>query len=324
MTHSAPDFESVKAAAERLNGHAVKTPLLRSDKLDDASGCRLLVKAEPLQKGGAFKYRGARNRLSQLSEAERQVGVVAFSSGNHAIGVAISAHEFGIPAIIVMPEDAPKVKVEKVLSYGAEIKFYDRLMESREEIASAISNNTGRVIVPSYDDPHIISGQGSIGVEIAAQAPEAEAVVICLGGGGMCAGISLALMKLRPDMKIYGAEPQDYNDHQQSLAQKKRVKLSKTPPSLCDAILTPQPGELTWAVNSRSLSGVFTVSDDDCLKAMALVKKELDLTVEPGGAVAIASIMKYKPFQKGQNIIALASGGNVDAEIMEQALELYP
>jgi threonine dehydratase len=283
----------------------------------------VLVKAEPLQKGNAFKYRGARNRLSQLSSEQCNTGVVAFSSGNHAIGVAISAKELSIPAIIVMPEDAPKVKIEKVLSYGAEIRFYDRLKESREDIASEISKTSGRVLVPSYDDVHIISGQGTIGIEIAEQAPDAASVIVCLGGGGMCAGISLALGELRPEMNIYGAEPVDYNDHQLSLARNERVKLIHSPPSICDAIMTPQPGELTWSVNSKFLSAVFTASDDDCLKAMALVKRELDLTVEPGGAVAIASLMAQKPFPLDQTVVALASGGNVDENMLQFALDRY-
>lgn len=322
MTQRLPHFTDVKAAADRLRGHSLITPLLRSDVLDDLAGCHLFLKAEAKQKGGAFKYRGARNRISQLSLDEAKKGVVAFSSGNHAIGVAISAKELGVPTIIIMPEDAPQIKVDKVLECGAEIRFYNRLTESREDIATEISQSLGRVIVPSFDDPHIIAGQGTIGIEIAEQCPDVDAVVVCMGGGGMCAGISLALNQLCPNTQIYGAEPEGYNDHEQSFEAGSRVGLSTTPPSLCDALMTPMPGELTWAINSKSLSGVFTVSDEDCLKAMALAKRELNIILEPGGAVALASILKHASFDKGQKIVAIGSGGNVDSNIFERAMSL--
>lgn len=304
----------------RLSGYAFKTPVLRSDALDELAGCQLYIKAEALQKGGAFKYRGARNRLSRLSAQQAVRGVVAYSSGNHAIGVAIAAHELNVPAIIVMPEDAPQAKIKKVKAYGAEIRFYDRMTESREDIAAEISNSTGRVIVPSFDDPHIIAGQGTIGLELAEQCRGLHGVIICLGGGGMCAGISLALNELSPSTLIYGAEPENYNDHQLSLGSGVREKLNSPPHSLCDALLTPQPGELTWAINSKSLSGVFTASDEDCLRAMAAAKEHLNLIIEPGGAIALASILKYKPFKTNEKIVVIASGGNVDDDILERAL----
>ena len=322
MNSLVPKFEDVLAASKRLISHTIKTPLLRSDKIDELCGCQVFLKAEAKQKGGAFKYRGARNRLSQLSAEQAKSGVVAFSSGNHAIGIAISAKELSIPALIVMPKDAPKVKVETVLSYGAEIRFYDRQTESREDIAEDISSATGRVVVPSFDDPYIIAGQGSIGIELAEQLPDLDAVIVCLGGGGMCAGISLALQELCPTAKIYGAEPENYNDHQMSLEAGERVSLSSPPATLCDALMTPQPGELTWAINSKSLSGVFTVSDEDCLRAMAIVKRELDLTLEPGGAVAIASLLRYKPFNSSEKVVAIGSGGNVDSEVLNRALDI--
>lgn len=322
MTQALPTFDDVKAAAKRLEGHSVMTPLLRSDALDKLAGCRLFLKAESKQKGGAFKYRGARNRLSQLTPEEAEVGVVAFSSGNHAIGIAISANEIGVPAIIVMPEDAPRIKVETVLSYGAEIRFYDRITESREDIAEEISKSSGRTVVPSFEDPHIVSGQGTIGCELAQQCPDLDSVVVCMGGGGMCAGISLALNELCPKAKIYGAEPEHYNDHQMSFEAGERIALKATPPSLCDSLLTPQPGKITWAINSKSLSGVFTVGDEDCLRTVAVAKRELDVVLEPGGAVALASVLKYKPFTEDQKIIAIGSGGNVDPDVLERALKL--
>ena len=322
MNSQVPKFEDVLEASKRLTTHAIKTPLLRSDKMDELCGCRVYLKAEAKQKGGAFKYRGARNRLSQLTRQQAKKGVVAFSSGNHAIGVAISAHELGIHALIVMPKDAPKIKVETVLSFGAEIRFYNRQTESREAIAEEISRNTGRVIVPSFDDPFIIAGQGSIGIELAEQCPDMDAVIVCLGGGGMCAGISLAVQELCPKAKIYGAEPEGYNDHRMSLEAGKRISLNSPPATLCDALMTPQPGEITWAINSKSLTDVFIVTDEDCLRAMAMVKRELDVKLEPGGAVAIASLLKYRPFSAGEKVVAIGSGGNVDTEILNRALEL--
>lgn len=322
MNSLVPKFEDVLEASKRLSSHAVETPLMQSDKINRLCGCQVFLKAEAKQKGGAFKYRGARNRLSQLSAEQAKLGVVAFSSGNHAIGVAISAKELSISALIVMPKDAPKVKVETVLSYDAEIRFYDRLTESREKIAEEISRVTGRVIVPSFDDPFIISGQGSIGIEVARQCPDLNAIIVCMGGGGMCAGISLAIGELCPKAEIYGAEPENYNDHQMSLEAGERVSLSSPPATLCDALMTPQPGELTWAINSKSLSGVFTVSDEDCLRAMAIVKRELDLTLEPGGAVAIASLLRYKPFNSSEKVVAIGSGGNVDDAVLNRALAI--
>ena len=314
-----PQYDDVVAAQKRLSGNAIVTPLLRSDRLNELCGCRVFLKAETLQKGGAFKYRGARNRLSQLSDVERKTGVVAFSSGNHAIGVAMSAKELNVPAIIVMPDDAPQIKVDKVLFQGAEIRFYDRLKENREDIADEISKTSGRIIVPSYDDPNIIAGQGTIGLEIIEACHEVDKVIVCMGGGGMCAGISLAVKKLKPAVEIYGAEPTDYNDHQMSLEKGERVKLDNPPYSICDAIMTPQPGEITWAINAQNLSGVFTVSDEDCLHAMALVKSELDINLEPGGSVAIASVLKHRPFSKDDVVVAIGSGGNVDPDMMKRA-----
>jgi len=322
MTRIIPSYSDVNEASARLYGHAFKTPVLRSDELDELAGCKLYVKAEALQKGGAFKYRGARNRLSLLSASQALKGVVAFSSGNHAIGVAIAAHELKIPAIIVMPSDAPLVKVDKVKAFEAEIRFYDRATESREEIAANISQQSGRIVVPSFDDPRIIAGQGTIGIELAEQCRGLEAVIVCMGGGGMCAGISLAMNELSPRTAIYGAEPEHYNDHQVSFASGQREKLVLPPNSICDALLTPQPGELTWAINSKSLSGVYTVSDEDCLRAMALAKRHLNLTLEPGGAVALASILTHKPFSSEEKIAVIASGGNVDKDVFETALKL--
>ena len=316
-----PSYADVLAAARRLEGHAIKTPLLRSDALDTRLGKQIWFKAECLQKKNAFKYRGAFNRLSAMSAAERARGVVAFSSGNHAQGVSCAAKELGMDAIIVMPEDAPKVKTDGVLADGATIVSYDRNTESREEIAAAIAQRDGRTLVPSFDDPWIIAGQGTIGIELAEAEPEFDAMITCLGGGGMCAGISLALTELSPQTRIFGAEPENYNDHQLSLRAGVRTKLSATPPSLCDAILTPQPGALTWPINFKSLSDVYTVSDEECLYAIKVTHEELGVTLEPGGAAAMAAVLAGNLPDDVKTVAVILSGGNVDPSIFQRALQ---
>ena len=322
-----PTYKDVVAAATRLKGHARETPLIRSDVIDIMTGKTIWFKPECTQKVGAFKYRGAFNRLSALTPSERQRGVVAYSSGNHAQGVSRAAKELGISAIIVMPEDAPAVKVAGVKRDGARIVVYDRLTQSREEIAAQISARDGRVIVPSYDDPYIIAGQGTTGLEIAQSGIEFDALITCMGGGGLCAGISLAMGKLSPRTEIYGAEPKDYNDHQMSFVKGQRVRLKDTPPTLCDALMTPTPGNLTWPINSRALRGVFSVTDQDCLMAMAIAKLELGVQLEPGGAVAMASLLKGALLDREdiQTICIILSGGNVDPGVAARADSLlYP
>lgn len=319
MTHI-PTYEDVAKAVERLAGHAVKTPLLRSDAIDEMAGKTLWFKAECLQKKNAFKYRGAFNRFAAMTTKERARGVVAFSSGNHAQGVSCAAKELGMDAVIVMPSDAPAVKVAGVLADGATIVEYDRLTESREDIAAMIAARDGRTIVPSYDDPFIIAGQGTIGVELAQAAPDFDAMITCLGGGGMCAGISLALKELSPQTRIFGAEPTAYNDHQQSLRARERRKLTETPPTICDAIMTPMPGELTWAINSNSLEDVYTVTDAECLNAIKIAHEHLGVTLEPGGAAALAAILGGNLPQDTETVAVILSGGNIDPAILERAL----
>jgi threonine dehydratase len=261
-----------------------------------------------------------------MDETERARGVVAYSSGNHAQGVSRAAKELGISAIIVMPNDAPAVKVAGVKADGAKIVFYDRESENREGIADEIAARDGRIIVPSYDDPYIIAGQGTVGLEIVQSDIDFDALITCMGGGGLCAGISLAMAELSPLTKIYGAEPQHYNDHQQSLAAGQRVRLGAPPSTLCDALMTPTPGELTWPINAKSLSGVFGVSDEDCLQAMAIAKHHLNVQLEPGGAVAMAAILTGALSDQVdlQTVCIILSGGNVDPEIAARADAAYP
>lgn len=320
-----PDYNDVAQAAKRLRGHAFHTPLLRSPVFDQMVGKRVWFKPECNQKVGAFKYRGAFNRLAALSPAERAKGVVAYSSGNHAQGVSRAAKELGISAIIVMPSDAPKVKVAGVIKDGATIVEYDRMSESREEIAAEISQRDGRIIVPSYDDPYIIAGQGTVGLEIALEAQKRgivfDALITCMGGGGLCAGISLAMEELSLRTKIYGAEPAAYNDHQMSFEAGKRVALQNPPQTLCDALMTPMPGELTWQINSKRLSGVFGVTDEQCLLSMALAQRELGVTLEPGGAVAMAATLDgaFDDAPDVKTVCVILSGGNVDPEVSARA-----
>jgi len=315
-----PTYADVKRAAERLEGHAIRTPLLRSDALDARLGQRLWFKPECNQHVGAFKYRGARNRLAAMSAEDRGRGIVAFSSGNHAQGVARAARELDIDAVIIMPSDAPAVKVAGVRADGATIITYDRATESREDIAAHIAAKDKRIIVPSFDDPYIIAGQGTVGKELVEDALEPfDAVITCIGGGGLCAGIALSLAELSPDTHLYGAEPSGYNDHQLSLRSRHRIELSNPPATLCDALMTPQPGELTWSINCQYLKDVFDVTDEACLISMRFAHEHLGVTLEPGGAVALASALRgdLKAYDK---VCVILSGGNVDSEVWARAV----
>jgi len=324
MTNS-PDFDDVLKASKRLAGNAFKTQMIRSDVIDIMTGKTVWFKPECNQKVGAFKYRGAFNRLSAMSEKEKVAGVVAFSSGNHAQGVSRAAKELGISAKIVMPDDAPAIKVRGVRSDGAEIILYDRHTGSREVIAADIAKADGRIVVPSYDDAFIIAGQGTVGLEIAQSEIDFDALITPMGGGGLCAGISLAMTALSKDTLIFGSEPEHYNDHQMSVAAGERTGLTASPPTLCDALMTPIPGVLTWPINSQSVCDVFTVSDQECLMAMAIAQRELGVVIEPGGAVAMAALLGGELADRSdlQTICIVLSGGNVDPEITQRAKDLF-
>jgi threonine dehydratase len=319
-----PTFADVEDAARRLEGVAVRTPLVSNEALDEAAGGRALVKAECLQRTGSFKIRGAFNRLSRLSESQRKAGVVAFSSGNHAQGVASAARRLGLPALIVMPSDAPRMKLDATRAMGAEVVLYDRFTQSREAIARDIAHERGAVVVPSYDDPHIIAGQGSAGLEAARQLDEmglqADLLLAPASGGGLIAGIGLAFEALSPRTQLYAVEPAGFEDHRLSLQAGAPTPNAQDRPSLCDALLAAQPGELTFAINRRRLSGALAVSDEEALAAMAFAFLHLKLVLEPGGAVALAAVLSGKLKLAGQTAVVVASGGNVDAEVFAQAL----
>ena len=323
-TRAHPTIDDIRAAAERIKGKAVLTPLLESPALNAKLGGRLLVKAEALQRTGSFKFRGAYNTLVQLDERQRRAGVVTFSSGNHAQGVAAAAQLLGIPATIAMPKDAPAIKIANTKSYGAEVVLFDRYTENREEVGRRIAAECGAVIVAPYDEPKVISGQGTAGLEIAQQAramgATLDAVIVCTGGGGLTAGIAIAIAAECPGTAVYSSEPIDFDDTRRSLLAGERVGNDPKARSICDALLVPTPGELTFAINKRLLKGGFAVSDAEAMRAMATAFDALKLVVEPGGAVALAAVLSGKFPIAGKTVAVTASGGNVDRETYIAAL----
>jgi threonine dehydratase len=322
-----PGFAEVQAAAGRLASIARRTPLLASTPLDDTLGGRLLFKAESLQRTGSFKIRGAYNRLVQLNDRERRAGVVAFSSGNHAQGVAAAAKMLGIPAAIVMPSDAPRIKLENTRALGAEVVLYDRVRESREQIAARLASDRGATLVPAFDDPHVIAGQGTVGLELMQQAAELgltpDQVVIPCSGGGLVSGSAIAVRALASAAAVYGIEPEAFDDTRRSLA---AGALLKNPPearSICDALQSSPPGQLTFAINRELLAGVLTVSDAEVETAMARAFRDLRLVVEPGGAVALAAALAGKLALAGRTTAIVLSGGNVDVATFVAALSRH-
>ncbi len=317
-----PVFEDVVAAGQRLEGRARRTPLLGGTALDAALGQRVFLKLETLQHTGSFKFRGAFNRLVQLDAAQRGAGVVAFSSGNHAQGVAAAARLLGIHATIVMPSDAPRSKLARTRALGAEVVEYDRLNESREEIAAAIATRSGAVLVPSFDDPDIIAGQGTVGLEIATQCAAAgvapDDVLVCCSGGGLVAGVALAVRHHFPECRVWTVEPEGFDDHRRSLEAGERLRNAAGPQSICDALLAPIPGEITFEINRRLLAGGLVVTDQEVRAAVAFAARELKLVVEPGGAVALAALLAGKLKSGGRTSVAVLSGGNIDdVQLME-------
>lgn len=312
-----PTFEDVVAAAERQRGYVRTTPVLSHAAIDAEAGAKVFVKAECLQVTGSFKMRGATNRLAQMSPAQRAAGVVAFSSGNHAQGVARAARLFGMPAVIVMPSDAPQVKIDGVRADGGDVVLYDRNRESREEISNRLAAERGAIVVPSYDDPDIIAGQGTAGLEFArqmeAEGETLDALICCTGGGGLITGVALAFERLSPATRIWTAEPEAHDDWARSLEAGHILTNAPGTRSICDAILTPEPGKLTFAIGQRLLAGGLRVSDADARRAMRLAARHLKIVAEPGGAAALAAAVRRLPEAlKGKRIGVLVTGGNID------------
>jgi len=319
---SLPTAADVDAAAHRLAGVALRTPLITSGALDALTGGRVFLKAETLQRTGSFKFRGAYNKLSAIAPAERRGGVVAYSSGNHAQGVAAAARLLGMRCVIVMPGDAPRAKRERTLALGAEIVLYDRARDDREAMASEIAARRGAVLVPPYDDALIIAGQGTTGREIVEDLTALhlmpDVVVVTASGGGLTAGIALAVRARVPTAALYTAEPQDFDDHARSFRSGRREENTALSGTICDALMARTPGKLTFAIN-RSLVGAGVVaSDEEVAAAVAFSFAELKLVVEPGGAVALAALMTGKIDVRNKVAVAVLSGGNVDPELFHR------
>lgn len=321
-TANIPSFTAIEQAAERLQGVAVRTPLLRNRFLDEDLGRRVYIKPELLQVAGSFKFRGAYNRISQLRDDERESGVIAWSSGNHAQGVAAAARLCKVPARIVMPEDAPAIKLRNTRALGAEVVTYDRYTQSREQIARELAERDGGVLVPPYDDPDVIAGQGTTGLEIFQDADghPIDALLVCCGGGGLTAGCALATETLSPATRVFAVEPEGFDDHARSLKSGRRESIDATQQSICDALLPPTPGELTFAINQSRLAGALVVTEAEVREAMRYAFSILKLVVEPGGAVALAALLAGKLDPGFENVAIVMSGGNVDPAMYAETL----
>ncbi len=313
-------FADVRAAAERLRGVANRTPVMTSRTFNARVGRDVFFKCENFQRAGAFKFRGAYNRLSQLSDAEKQRGVVAFSSGNHAQGVALAAKLLNIPAAIVMPDDAPPVKLAATRGYGAEVIVYDRFKGSREEIATRLSKERGLTLVPPFNDPHIIAGQGTAALELLEDVPDLDALVTPVGGGGLISGCAIAAKNLRPQIAVYGVEAEGADDARQSLRENRIISIPP-PTTIADGIRTQSVGALTFAIMRQLLSDIVLVSDDEIIDALRFVLPRMKLVVEPTGAVPIAAVMQNRIPASMKRVGIIVSGGNIGMDLLKSIVE---
>ena len=319
-----PDATDVAAAAKRLAGVAVRTPLINAPVLDERLGARVFLKAETLQRTGSFKFRGAYNKISSIPPQKRAAGVVAYSSGNHAQGVAAAAKLLGIPATIVMPRDAPQAKRRRTEALGAEVVAYDRDTEDRAAIGARIAAERGATLVPPYDDPLIIAGQGTIGAEIVEDlrwlSLKPQVVIIGVSGGGLAAGTALGIKAKVPSAEIYAAEPEGFDDTLRSFASGQRESNAHMSGSICDALMSATPGELTFPINRELIGKGMTVSDDEVGRAVRYAFEELKLVVEPGGAIGLATLLAGKLDVAGKVVATVLSGANVDAELFARLI----
>ncbi|MEL7125056.1 MAG: threonine/serine dehydratase [Pseudomonadota bacterium] len=319
------NIDMIRAAARRLDGHARRTPLLSSPFLDAVAGRRVWIKPECLQRTGSFKFRGAWSALSALDPDVRARGVIAFSSGNHAQGVAHAATLHGVPSVIVMPSDAPTLKIENTRALGAEVLLYDRDGQSREEIGAALAEERGLTLIKPYDAPQVIAGQGTTGLEIAAQAAELGItkadVLACCGGGGLTAGIALALEADAPGLRARPVEPEGFDDMARSLRSGAIERNTATSGNICDAILTQCPGDITFPIIRRLCGAGLIVTEDEALMAVAQAFLRLKVVAEPGGAVALAAALCRQDAIEGDDVIVTISGGNVDPTLFQRALD---
>ncbi|MCP4207351.1 MAG: threonine/serine dehydratase [Shimia sp.] len=323
------NIDMIRAAALRIQGHARVTPMLTSPFLDNIAGRRVLVKAECLQHTGSFKFRGGWSAVSAMDKATRKRGVIAFSSGNHAQGVAAAATAHGAPSVVIMPQNAPKLKIDNTRALGAEVVLYDRAGgESREEVGNKIAEERGLTLIRPYDEPQVIAGQGTVGLEIAAQAADLGVtfgdVIACCGGGGLTAGIALALEAEAPNLRARPSEPEGFDDTARSLETGSIQRNASETGSICDAIITPQPGNLTFPILQRLVGPGFVVSEDEVLQAMSLAFKRLKIVAEPGGACALAAALFHGDKIEGDTVVAVCTGGNVDADVFADALKRFP
>ena len=321
MANDTVTFSDVQSAAERLRGQAHRTPVVTSRTFDQIAGCRVFFKCENLQRGGAFKFRGAYNALSQLTLEQRQRGVVAFSSGNHAQGLALAAKVLGIPATVVMPSDAPQIKVEATRGYGAEIVLYDRLTGDREAIARQLADERGLTVIPPFDHPHIIAGQGTAAMELFQDVPDLDVLITPVGGGGLISGCATAAKAMRPGVRVIGVETEPANDAWQSLRTGQRVTIAP-PDTIADGIRTTSLGVITFEIMRKLVDEIALVTDADVIEAMRFMLLRMKLLAEPTGAVPVAALMAHKVDGiAGKRVGVIVSGGNADPAMLLRILD---
>lgn len=306
-----PTYDDVASAASQIEGHAFHTPVLTSTALNDETGAEFFFKVESLQRIGAFKFRGAFNALSRFSDEQKKRGVIAFSSGNHAQAVALSAKLLGISATILMPEDAPQSKLEATRGYGANVITFNRYKDDRDALTNRLAEEGGLTLIPPYNHPHIIAGQGTATKELIEEVGPLDALFVCVGGGGLIAGSALAAKALSPDCAVYGVEPEAGNDVQQSLRAGKIVRID-TPQTLADGAQTQAPGDLTFAIIREKVTDVLTVSDQALVDGMKFFARQMKLVVEPTGCLAFAGARQIADQLRGKRVGVIVSGGNVD------------
>ncbi|MEM7214222.1 MAG: threonine/serine dehydratase [Pseudomonadota bacterium] len=321
----APTIEDVKSAARVLQGKAFRTPLIQSEALDQATGAKIYIKPENLQRTGSFKFRGAFNAISRLSEEMRSRGIAASSSGNHAQGVAAAAAMFGSKATIVMPDDAPALKITRTRNHGAEVVFYDRATEDREAVVESVVEASGAVFIHPFNNTDVIAGQGTVGLEIAEDLVDADVtpdrVLVCTGGGGLTAGVALAVNSQFLDAKIHSVEPEGFDDYKRSLETGQIQANSRQAGSICDAILTPSPGSIGFEINREILSDGLVITDEQARAAVRFAYHDLKLVTEPGGAAALAGLLSNAERWTGETIVVVISGGNIDPPVFSEILE---
>jgi threonine dehydratase len=312
-------FELIEQAAARIAGHIHRTPVVSSRSFDQAAGHQVFFKCENLQRAGAFKARGATNKILSLTAAERQRGVIAVSSGNHAQAVALAAREAGARAVVCLPDDAPRMKVEATRGYGADIRFFDRQKDDRDAFGRDIAEREGLVMVPAYDDYLIMAGQGTCGLELLEDIPDLDCLLTPCSGGGLFAGVSTAARSIRPSIRCFAVEPETANDTQQSVAKGERVKISP-PPTIADGLRVQTPGALTFPITRANAETVLTVTEQEIIAAMRFLLFRLKLLVEPSGAAAAAAVLAGKVPGAGQRVGVVLSGGNIDPDVLARFL----